>query len=103
MQLWGTAPWLAKLDSIATAISVPTPAAALCEVSGQGSVTGLRDAMAASAGCPACFCEVVAYLHRSWLASKFREELPVQMFVESLRLPELRHAWFLQELLALLV
>jgi hypothetical protein len=100
LQLWGTAPWLTELRRIADSIHVPVPGTALCTVGNQGQVTGKKQDMTASAAYPVCFCKVVAFLHKSFLASKAAEAESVHMFVRSQ--PKLQHQWFTEALLAFL-
>ena len=90
LKLWGTARWLAQLSSIADKISatsvsssqlangqgntghifISKPVNTLCVVGENRQVSGRRQEMAASSSYPACFCNVVAFLHKSHLARR---------------------------------
>ena len=89
LQLWGTAPWLQQLTEIARRIGetahcgaqpggahystqpgmvhVPKPPETLVRRGGEGQVTGRPEVLSRSASYPACFCDVVAFLHKSYL------------------------------------
>ena len=100
LQLWGTAPWLPELRRVAGIVRGPVAHAVLCTIGDRGQVTGKKDDMVASAAYPTTFCDVVAILHKGFLASQAIQAQAVRMFVKSL--PQLRHTWFWEALVAFL-
>ena len=106
LQLWGTAPWLIDLEQIANHINAPVPRGVLYTIGHNGQVTGKKEAMAKSTAYPEAFCDVVAFLHQSFLSIKANEAKAtkqiVHMFVLQSR-PQLQHLWFEDSLIELLV
>jgi hypothetical protein len=121
--LWGTAPWLTQLSNVAEKISatqasssqlandqsrpgqihVPGPTCTLAIVGENGQVTGIRADMAASSSYPACFCDVVAFLHNAHLKSLASKRAAMEVVsILGRRHPELRKQWFVEGLLVFL-
>ena len=123
LQLWGTAPWLRQLADVASRISaaslsgsqpaacpssaqpaaspvaVPAPTTTLCTLGEAGQVTGRKEAMTASSSYPACFCDVVAFLHNSHVARRIAVAVA---HILACNHPQLNNAWFIEALLPFL-
>lgn len=123
LKLWGTAPWLTQLSNVADKISatqasssqlandqsrpgqihIPRPTCTLALVGENGQVNGIRADMAASSSYPACFCDVVAFLHNTHLKSlASRKAAMVLVSILGRQHPELRKRWFVEGLLVFL-
>ena len=122
LKLWGTAPWLTQLSNVATKIlatptsssqlandqsrpgqiHIPKPTSTLAIVGENGQVTGIRGDMAASSSYPACFCDVVAFLHKEHLKSLPRRAAMLVVSTLGRQHPELRQQWFVEGLLVFL-
>ena len=115
LQLWGTAPWLQQLERLGKNICklpvgatpgkgstmtefafVPGPSSHLTTSDNGGSVTGRKEEMSESASYPACFCDVVAFMHKSHLMKLFVEQV---VRILATRCPDLANMWFKVQLM----